>query len=291
MCYRDKCIPAKHAILSCFGCQRCCFRPTDEDLIQEFALHASKNDVASLNRLAGRVRMLKGEHYKIGQLCSRITHEPVPKDNPRRVSALHQASKHDHLEILLVMLKLEGCNPNEKESPCFYTPLHFAAKEGYAAMTTVLIKYKVSIDALDWKKNTACILAASNGHVLCVKALIDHGAQLNLRNVNGFNALIGAIINGRTQCALLCIKLGSDLDCFDKHHNTPLHLAIMRGDAQVVKFLLQCGAKVFAFNKFQASTLDDAKRSKSMEILSMVERGWIQHREKVRELRDAEEEE
>ena len=293
-CYRNTIPVFTRAILSCFGCHRCCFRPTDEDLIAEFCICAKNNDVKGLTLLAGRVRILKGIKYEIGQLCSRVPREAASsnssaKHNPRRISALHSAAMHDRLEIILYMLKMTGCKPNgNREIPCQYTPLHIAAKEGYTALTNLLIKYKVHLDSLDWKKNTALILAASNGHQRCVKALIDHGALVNVRNGNGFNALIGAIINGRQKCAIMLIKLGSDLTITDVHGNTPLHLAIVKGDVEVVKFLLQCDAKVYAFNKYQASTLDEAKRCQNPEIFEVVQRGWSKYYEDVKKKRDAE---
>ena len=295
-CYRNVISPCSRAVLSCFGCKRCCFRPTDEDLISEFCIYAKSNNVKGLENLAGRIRILKGEKYKIGKLCSQVPTEPASSnysdiENARRMNALHTAAMNDNLEILLVILKMNGCDPNQFESPCHYTALHFAAKEGFTATANLLIKYNVDVNALDWKKNTALLLSAANGHKSIVKTLIDHGAKINLRNCNGFNALIASIINGRRECALLLIKLGSDLEITDVHGNTPLHLAIMKGSQGVVKFLLQCGAQVYKFNKFQTSTLDEAKRAKSLEILTLIESAWVKHRQKVIALRDVTEEE
>jgi len=276
-CYRNKAIPFARCIVSCFGCKRCCFRPRNQDLIHEFCELASINDHRALNALAGRVRMLKGLDFKIGTLCCLVPEENV-KNSTNKMNALHHAALGDHLETLLVILKLPGCDPNVRSSPCNYTSLHLAAKEGYVAMTHLLIKYKSDIDARDWKKNTALVHAASNGHSTCVKALVDNGCNLNFRNQNGFTALIASIINARRDASLMLIKLGASLDIADTHGNTPLHLAILRGDRHVVQFLLQCGAKVFSFNKFQASSLDEARRSKSKQILKIVEAAWAKHR-------------
>ena len=277
-CYRNKCIPGGRCLVSCFGCQRLCFRPSDEDLIQEFCERAKINDYYGLNQLAGRVRVLKGEDFQIGTLCGMVPESDIVK---RKISALHFAAMGDHLETLLVILKLPGCDPNTKESACHYTALHFACKEGHVAMTNILIKYKSDINARDWKKNTALILAAANGHQRCIKALVDNGANLNVRNNNGFTGLIAAIINARRESSLMLIKLGASLEISDSAGNTPLHLAILRGDRHVVKFLLQCGAKVATFNHWQASTLDEARRSKSLQILALIEDAWSKHRESL----------
>ena len=274
-CYRNKCVPCGRCMCSCFGCKRLCFRPSDDDLASEFCERAQRNDHFGLNQLAGRVRVLRGEEFKIGTLCCLVPEA----GKGRKINALHHAAIGDHLETLLVILKLPGLDPNVREDACNYTALHFCCLSGYVAMTQLLIKYKSGLDDRDWKQNTPLILSAANGHQRCVKALVDNGANLNFRNTNGFTALIASIINARRESSLMLIKLGASLDISDSHGNTPLHLAILRGDRHVVKFLLQCGANVSSFNKFQASTLDEARRSKSQTILQLVEVAWAKHRE------------
>ena len=250
-----------------------CFRPQEDDLVEELCALAKENKSNEIAALHGRARFRFGELFETGALCCRIP-ERAKDEGWAEASALHFAALNDHLESILVILKLPGCDPAVRDEPCQRTALHLACMKNYVAMVHLLIKYKCPINARDWKNNTALIYAASFGSNGAAKALIDNNADLNCRNKGGLTALLCAVIHGQRDCALTLIKLGAGLEITDDHGNTPLHIACVRGDRHVVKFLLQCGAKVMVFNKFNASVLDEARRCKRQRILRLIEAAW-----------------
>lgn len=267
----------------CRRCRRCCiffnkcisscFRVEEEDLVEELIAFAKNNASNEIAVLHGRARFRFGEEYQTGALCCRIP-KRAADEGWHQATALHFATIGDHLETVLAILKLPGCDPEVRDEPFQRTALHFACLENHVACVHLLLKYKVPIDARDWKKNTALIYAASAGSNSAVKALADNSADLNCQNSGGLTALLSAIIHGRRQCALTLIKLGASLSITDFHGNSPLHVACVRGDRHIVKFLLQCRAKVITYNKFSASPLDEARCWKRPKILRLMEDAW-----------------
>ena len=267
------CRRTRRCTIWCRKCVCTCFRPQEEDLVEELIALAKENKSNEIATLHGRARFRFGEEYETGALCCRIP-ERAREEGWREASALHFAALGDHLESILVILKLPGCDPTVRDEPCQRTALHFACMENHIAMVHLLLKYKCPINARDWKKNTALIHAASSGSNGAVKALADNGADLDCRNRGGLTALLAALIHGRRDCALTLIKLGASLEISDSHGNTPLHVACVRGDRQAVKFLIQCGANVMVFNKFNSSPLDEARRCKRQKVLWLIEEAW-----------------
>ena len=272
-CCVSCCRRTRRCCIWCHKCVSTCFRPDEEDLVEELIALAKLNKSGEIATLHGRARFRFGEEYETGALCCRIP-ERAQEEGWREATALHFAALGDHLESILVILKLPGCDPTVRDEPCQRTALHLACMENHVAMVHLLLKYKCPINARDWKKNTALIHAAAAGSNGAVKALADCSADLNCRNSSGLTALLAALIHGRSGCALMLIKLGASLEIADAHGNTPLHVACIRGDRHAVKFLLQCGANVTVFNKFNASPIDEARRCNRQKVLWLVEQAW-----------------
>ena len=128
----------------CRGCKRCCrfcgkccstcFRPKEEEIVEELCELGARNAHFEIGQLHGRCRLRFGdEEFETGRLCSTI---PEGGHRGRLVSPIHLAALGDHLETILVMLKLPGCEPNAREEPCQLTPLHMASRDASGAPFT-----------------------------------------------------------------------------------------------------------------------------------------------------------
>ena len=74
------------------------------------------------------------------------------------------------------------------------TPLHFAARQGYAEMTAMLLDAGVDVNQLkDGDRSSPLLIAAVNGHFDLGVELLKRGANPNLSSDNGVTPLYAAI--------------------------------------------------------------------------------------------------
>ena len=76
-----------------------------------------------------------------------------------------------------------------------WTPLDYAAKNGFYKTMNILLENDAPVDAKDKNNNTPLHWAASCGHVQCVSMLLDYGADISLKNIDGKNCLDLAVDN------------------------------------------------------------------------------------------------
>ena len=82
-----------------------------------------------------------------------------------------------------------------------WTPLHYAASGGHAAIVQLLLDHSAYIDAESPNGTTPLMMAAYYAPPLAVKLLLEEGADPTLRNQAKASALDMALANDRKQSA------------------------------------------------------------------------------------------
>ena len=104
--------------------------------------------------------------------------------NAKGESALMLAAFAGQLDIAETMIK-KGADVNKTG----WTPLHYAATAGQAALVRLLLENYAYIDAESPNASTPLMMASMYGTPATVKLLLDEGADISLKNQQGLNAL------------------------------------------------------------------------------------------------------
>ena len=137
------------------------------------------------------------------------------RDTPYRVSALHLASRGNHLGVMQLLLHY-GQDANAQEQ-ALATPLHYACDRG-------------------------CLEA--------VQLLLYAGANPSSADCYGRTALHRAAIDAPRRVARLLIEAGADVHSRDLLLDSPLHLAAIWGNEGVARLMVAQGARGDDFNRF-----------------------------------------
>jgi ankyrin repeat protein len=145
-----------------------------------------------------------------------------------------------------------GADPNAKEGWYGQTALMWAAVEGHAEITRLLIAGGANVDEhsrlidapessyerlrgdfvypkIPQGRLTALHFAAREGSLAVVQALIDGDADLDAVDAEGMNALIYATINGHLDVTSALLEAGANPRIADSYGRTVLFAAVARG--------------------------------------------------------------
>ncbi|CAH3183153.1 unnamed protein product, partial [Porites evermanni] len=217
------------------------------------------------------------------------------------IDTLREILKHGDAKVLV-----DECDLYEN------TPLHVAAKKGYALVTEALLSHDARIDARnedentplhlaaengkvrtvvellrkdpsiindeDEASNTALHLAATEGHLKCCKELLERGAEVDARNSTLWTPLDCAAAKGHLKVASLLLEFDSPIDPTDKAKTTPLHLAAREGHPEVVSLLLSKGADITLTDHTGRNCLDLAIDNGRKEAARAIvnDENWMQ---------------
>ena len=123
------------------------------------------------------------------------------------------------------------------------TPLHAAARAGWAKSAELLLAKGARLDVRDAQGRTPLLLAAFYGRADLAGMLIAKGASIGDRDELGSTALHLAALNGHKEIVDLLISKGASLNDRNLRNGTPLSIAVREGHEEIVKALITAGAQ------------------------------------------------
>jgi ankyrin repeat protein/ribosomal protein L21E len=154
------------------------------------------------------------------------------------VTALHGASHEGHLEVVKFLLEHgadvlatdEGGN----------TPIHYAAHNDHADVLEVLLaKDESNVDVVNFKLDTALILATCKQSYHSVEVLLRHSANVNAQDHDGDTPLHCAIINRCHPAIDMLVRQPKvDFTVINNRGLNVLQLAAAAGDVYAVEQIL-----------------------------------------------------
>jgi ankyrin repeat protein len=169
-----------------------------------------------------------------------------------------------------------------------YTPLHFAAKNGYTEIVIDLLDKGGDVNATANYRDdpnstqpsvTALHLAAMNGHEETVRALLNHSANVDARNRYNQTPLHWAAENGYTSIVIDLLNNGADVDATANYRYgtngtllsiTALHIAAQNGHIETVRALLSYGADASAQDRVGDTPLDAAVGNNRIDVVRLI---------------------
>jgi ankyrin repeat protein len=125
-----------------------------------------------------------------------------------------------------------------------WTPLMAAAQGGFEDVVKVLLSVgKADVEAKDSSERTPLILAAKDGHTDTVNVLLSVGkANVEAKDVTGQTALMWATRDGHNDTVEVLLSVGkADVETKNKNGVTPLMRAAQDGHIHTIEVLLSVG--------------------------------------------------
>ena len=176
---------------------------------------------------------------------SREHPEHVNTRGGHHVTALHAASRMNHLKIVQSLLR-HGAEVNA-QGPRGRTPLVFASECGHLEVVRWLLERGADVNAKGVHNNcTSLHLAVYSEHYEVIRTLLKHNADISASDITGQTPLHVASSLGRVDIVRLLLNQGADPEARDVYHQTSLHRASLEGHLDVARLLLEHGAEVNA---------------------------------------------
>lgn len=154
---------------------------------------------------------------------------------------LLQASIAGNTALMNKLIK-DGANVNIRDGKS-WTPLHYAAHEGYYGAIEILLKNGADIEARTDFLWTPLHLAAYQKQKEAVKILLDTGAAVNARNCLGNTPLHNAVFQNSPEVCEILLAAGGDINRGNNSGSTSLDYAVHQGDYAITEYLLMNHAK------------------------------------------------
>ena len=194
----------------------------------------------------------------------------------------HVAAQHGSWSVLDVILHEKALNINEKDEHCL-TPLHYAAKRGYAPTVAYLLAWGADPNAeceLNGKVplHLACECAAED----VIYLLVTNGSEIDLVDNSGCTAILIAAENGKDNAVSILANAGANLDMRNEYGCSALILAAINGHASVIRELITNGASLDItdngrYNALERGILNRKDSATAMIIRLTQERDFLQY--------------
>lgn len=159
---------------------------------------------------------------------------------------LHHAAKNGWAELAALLIE-NGAETNPKSAPYDreWLPIHYAAKGGHVEVIKVLIANRADKEAKTAFGLTPLVIAAEFGRLEALRFLLEIGADKNAKTIPEnycMNALHYAAVDGYNDVVLMLIGAGIKIEEKTLSGLTALHFAVGAGHAETINILLQNGA-------------------------------------------------
>lgn len=136
-----------------------------------------------------------------------------------------------------------GADPNVARESDGWTPLLFAAQDGYTAVAAALLDAGAAADRGTDDGWTALMIASQNGHEDTVAALLERGANARVGRSTNWTALHSAALRDHVGIVGQLIRAGAPLNAAENGF-TPITIAAQEGHDAVITVLLDGGAAI-----------------------------------------------
>lgn len=156
-------------------------------------------------------------------------------------TALLLALSYKHEQVARYLLECDPTFVNLRNKDGA-SAIHTAARNGYASIVSLMMKYGWDVSSLDPNHNQPIHYAAEAGDVQSIQALVNAGADIHAKGRLNLTALHMACGAGNVEAARLLLKLGANPDVRDDGGRTPLDLAKRAGHQAIISLLEGVGA-------------------------------------------------
>lgn len=166
-------------------------------------------------------------------------------------SALSMAAASGHYQVCALLLEAgatataaaaaEDDEDSDDESRVDTEPLLNAARNGDAAICTLLIRHGADVNLQKPGDSAPLIYAALSGDLATCKALVAHNAKLDIVDANGNSPLSAASSFGHLHIVEYLLQQGARPS---QEYGAPLTAAAALGNTDIMRVLLRHGAEV-----------------------------------------------
>ena len=182
---------------------------------------------------------------------------------------IHATAAFGNDVLLEHLLTCTGVSPSEQDQHG-RTPLHIAARKGYAKTVQKLLAMGSSVALADYKHSTPLHEAASSGSLPCLISILDKEPRIDAENQRGQTPLLVAAAAGKPSLVNKLLKKGTSPNHTDLLSRAALHLSSKCGSIAVVNLLLEAGAHPDTANKKGVTPLHLAAAKGQTEIVSVL---------------------
>lgn len=269
-----------------------------EDLIKENLKEITSSDIQHLEKLHGLVRVLNGEHSKLGKTiafsiasASLNIHKLKLPDNIERIRSILPLEARYYLMAALIkrdQIAIESLSLSKEELEEMAIAVPMLKKEidivilrqtafslcknhsiSFTELDSFLSKYNYQLDGI-FEGETPLTESVHNNNLEMVKLLKALGADVNKCNKNGYSPLFVAAENSHLNMVVLLKSWGAEVDKCNNRGKSPLLAAVMNDDLEMVRLLVQLGADVNKSDNKGSYPLSWATITDNMELMKLL---------------------
>ncbi|MHC1480891.1 ankyrin repeat domain-containing protein [Frateuria aurantia] len=137
----------------------------------------------------------------------------------------------------------------------------------------LLLKHRASVNAVDRRRRSALMEAASERHERIAALLLDAGIKVQMTDQHGTTALMEAARSGATGIVQRLVEAQADARLRDQHGRDALMLACQsqRATPEIVRLLLVLGADPVATGQDGMTALDHAAANGRWDLVAQID--------------------